>query len=736
MPPVLGPRLKLTLHRSTRPASEGAKRLAQQPIHVVLRADPDRVQAAVAACRGSVRTVIDDIATAFMPPEGLVCLARQDGVSRIELAGRSFPHPVRHRPQPPRGAIRIERADGNGSTPGVELPPELPDAAALHQGAPPLDRAYTGKGVVIGFFDTGINFRHLDFRDPDDPGKSRILSIWDPGDDRGPPPSGRSGGTEWTREQIEAALKGGPDQPSGDEDGHGTLVAGTAAGNGAATGSHAGMAPEADIIMVTPRRVSYLEAADYIYQKAGELDKPAVVNQSLSTDFISGSLEEEGLEKIIQAVPGRAYVAAAGNFGSTPIHWGGFPLQQDSLWTYYRAFSDSVIFEDIGSDLLVLEGVVLGPKVKESSIALALDTERPEGELIEGAQLAKTGWHSLADFVSDIDIDSKFAVSDTLISASGDILGTVLMSASPLEGCEGHTFTLYAFQFPAASNSGSVLWRFMAKGQGRIHVWISIFGETVIRRDLDADTGYRPQDSYYTILSPEASEEVIAVGAYANMEAFPGVEQGDLLPFSSRGPAIDGRIKPDLAAPGITYSTSHVGIDGRAIGAGTSLSAPVVAGAVALYLEKYPTATNQEIREALFASARRDRFTRTFGELPNRHWGHGKLDIIAALTGQRTLVSMAEASAPRPEAFQLHPNFPNPFNAGTTLSFALPAGGEVTLAVYNLLGQRVSLLLDRHFLLAGQHTYRYHGAGQGSGAYLLALQSGDARTARRITLTK
>ena len=60
----------------------------------------------------------------------------------------------------------------------------------------------------------------------------------------------------------------------------------------------------------------------------------------------------------------------------------------------------------------------------------------------------------------------------------------------------------------------------------------------------------------------------------------------------------------------------------------------------------------------------------------------------------------------------------------------------MTLAVYNLLGQRVGLLLDRHYLPAGKHTYRYHGAGLGSGTYLLALQSGDARTARQMTLAK
>ena len=751
---VLGPRLKLALHRTLNATTgEAAKPVAQPPIHVVLRADPIRLQDAVAACGGSVRTVIDDIATALVPPEGLVRLARQAGVSRIELAARSFPHPGGFLPLQQPGTLRINQFR-RGSFPADELPPELPDVATLHEGRPPLDRPWTGKGVVIGFFDGGINFHHLDFRDPDDPTKSRILSIWVPvGRDE---LSGRISDTEWTREQIEAALKGGPDQPPEDSD-HGTHVAGTAAGNGAGTGSHAGMAPEADIIMVqVGMGVSYLEAADYIYRKAGEQYMPAVVSQSSWSDFggFFPTLEEEGLEKLIRAAPGRAYVAAAGNGGEFLGHWGGFPLQQDSLWTFYKPVSvDSSLVDSFFLALnldnrLVLEGIVLGPEAEESSLALGLDAERPEGEPLDGAQLARTAWYSLSDLTTDLgdwdlvpdpfglNIDREFAASDTLISESGDTVGTVSLAASPLEaGGSGFRFLLEAEKLSWVSESRSVVWRLLAKGQGTIHVW-SFLGEGAIRRDLDADTGYRPADNFYQVTSPGTSEEVIAAGAYANMEGFPGLEQGDLLPFSSRGPAIDGRIKPDLAAPGITYSTSHVGIDGRAMGAGTSFSAPVVAGAVALYLEKHPTATSREIREALFASARRDRFTSTFGELPNPHWGHGKLDIIAALTGQRTLVSVAEASVPRPEAFQLHPNFPNPFNAGTTLGFALPAGGEVTLGVYNLLGQRVSLLLDRHFLPAGQHTYRYHGAGLGSGTYLLALQSGEMHAARRMTLAK
>ena len=65
------------------------------------------------------------------------------------------------------------------------------------------------------------------------------------------------------------------------------------------------------------------------------------------------------------------------------------------------------------------------------------------------------------------------------------------------------------------------------------------------------------------------------------------------------------------------------------------MSTPAVAGAVALYLERFPGASNQEIRDALLSTAADDEFTNQidyFGALPNNYWGYGKLDVFAAMT--------------------------------------------------------------------------------------------------------
>ena len=95
----------------------------------------------------------------------------------------------------------------------------------------------TGKGVIVGIIDSGIDWRHPDFRDPADSLRSRILNIWDTklyiSMEEGPPPQGFDYGREWTRKEIEVALRGeGRGPPRDPVLDHGTYVAGIVAGNG------------------------------------------------------------------------------------------------------------------------------------------------------------------------------------------------------------------------------------------------------------------------------------------------------------------------------------------------------------------------------------------------------------------------------------------------------------------------------------------------------------------------
>ena len=208
----------------------------------------------------------------------------------------------------------------------------------------------TGKGVIVGIIDTGIDWRHPDFRDPADSLRSRILAIWDTNSELGSPPAGFDYGREWTRDEIEAARRGaGPGPPrdtsGGVVAGHGTYVAGIAAGNGNADPRYRGMAPEAEIVVVSAfsRQFSLLDAIRYIFEVAERKGCPVVVNASIVTG--SGT-EQEGLEQLLRETPGRAMVASAGNGGESG-HC-RFDLAETESYTIYRAEEEEVASWDEG----------------------------------------------------------------------------------------------------------------------------------------------------------------------------------------------------------------------------------------------------------------------------------------------------------------------------------------------------------------------------------------------------
>ena len=115
---------------------------------------------------GAVGTVVGDILTARIPPQGLHALAAEPALERMEAGPLLVPLND--------AVLRQTNAD------------------RIHRGSGNLERPYTGRGVIVGIIDTGIDFRHVDFRDPADSTRSRVLALWD----------------QRTREQIESALRG------------------------------------------------------------------------------------------------------------------------------------------------------------------------------------------------------------------------------------------------------------------------------------------------------------------------------------------------------------------------------------------------------------------------------------------------------------------------------------------------------------------------------------------------
>ncbi len=529
------------------------------------------------------------------------------------------------------------------------------------------DPRATGQGVVVGFVDTGIDWTHRDFRiDRDGDGfeeSSRILWLWDQtetgffGNPRMVP-----FGTEYTREEIERALRTGSQIVNErDESGHGTHVVGIAVGDGSASGgTFVGMAPNAEIIFVKTSYFStdIVEGVRYIFEKAEWLGKPAVVNLSLGGHFgphDGTSLFEQSLEALLER-PGRAVVASAGNEGDQKIHLGG-QLRSREAFTFTFIPNEETAYVNIwypGSANFTVS--VTSPGINgPPQTVLAV---RGQGEFANTPD-------------GSIDIDNSGGGVD------------------PRNKDRSIAISLERVQ------PGS-LWYITLTDQGgtggRFDAWPGL-----------ATMGYFPEgDSFSTVTEPATAKKIIAVGAYTTKVFWPGIDgqphrftdaqsEGELARFSARGPTRDGRLKPDLTAPGTAIVSalakgSEVGrseklvLPGGEYAAmqGTSMAAPHVAGAIALLLQAQPYLRAEEILNQLKRTALQDVFT-----TDQRAWGAGKLQIAR---GFETLGLQEQLSAGRP-ALKVGPN---PAERSVTLFYStMGTPRTVELMVFDVAGRLV-----------------------------------------------
>lgn len=521
----------------------------------------------------------------------------------------------------------------------------------VHQGLSPLPQGYDGTGVVFGFIDSGLDLNHPDFRDEND--QSRVYRYWD----QVPAPNANSPmpygyGREWTQAQLNS---GGPipTEPA-NLYGHGSTVAGTGAGNGLANGRHKGVAPKSDIIIVATNfalpnwTASVADGVAYIIAQAEAQGKPAVINASLGSYLGSHDGKDAAalfIENLLNADGGRAMVSASGNtHASWPYHMQtAVDADTSFTWFYYNPnlFGVGGVFFEAWSDV---------PDFDNVRFAIGADRGSPSI-----AFRGRTPYHDVSDIIGQ-------TVVDTLRSDLGHELGVVQYYAVQRGG--QYLLQVYLDQ----PDSSGYRFRFETTGQGKFDVWsssnygMSDMWETgpLPGTTQSAEHYVLPDRNKHMVDSWACLPNVLTVANYCNEVAYidyagnpqtvDGTE-GDISPNSSAGPTRDERMKPDVAATGdITFTAAPLDAIQAIIttqngwkvdpggmhvrNGGTSMASPVVAGAVALFLQRCPQATALEIVEAVHANARGDGFT---GTVPNNRWGMGKLDAFNTVLNKHAL---------------------------------------------------------------------------------------------------
>jgi subtilisin family serine protease len=472
--------------------------------------------------------------TAYLPIDGLDALSEEATVQRIKPSRKLH--------------LRMDVASD-----AVKLP-QFQNKSKL-----------TGKDVIIGVVDSGIDAKHPAFA-------GRILKIWDqvlpgPGVKEG------SYGAEFSGEQLTI---------SQDTDGHGTHVAGIAAG---CDTNYSGVATEAELVIVkTDMQDAHIaDGVRYIFRVAQELGRPAVVNLSLGghADAHDGS---DSLSKIIdgETGPGRIVCCAAGNEGNDNIHGQTNISKGKTVSMRFR-----VPLSQVG--IVWLNGWYGGNTQMEVSL------RSPSGFVTPFQKIVTKGNPSQEYNLPDARVQIVTPGPD---QANGDYNFFVQIRGTGPSPVSGGVWQL------RVRNSGA--------NEGRLDVW------TLDDQSAVYFTGKCAQDSV-KIGSPGAANSAVTVASYTTRVQYTdidnkpremGLQLNNISEFSSEGPLRNDAKKPDVAAPGAMivsalssttdkFERSMMISSKYVVSAGTSMASPFVSGIVALLLQRDPNLTPDAVKELL-----------------------------------------------------------------------------------------------------------------------------------------
>lgn len=472
----------------------------------------------------------------------------------------------------------------------------------------------TGRGVILAFADTGINYENRVFQRED--GSSRILSIWDQTIQDGEPPEGFEIGTEYTREQINEALS--MERPRDyvktvDDDGHGTRLAALAAGSMIEGGTgYLSPAYDADILVVKlkptkrylreyyqiPDSVPAYASSDimmavkYLDSFAKAFQRPIVFCLGMGSNY----RDHEGnsvFSRYINAIASkqsRIMVITGGNEGNASHHFAGnFTASISGSGTEVENME---IFVSEGVEGFLLQIWTSAP----ADISVSIRT--PGGEYIAPVSV-----------LFQMNLRYRFVFEDTVITVYNEYIA---------QG-SGDALVLLRFEKPTAG-----IWTVGVSDRSgtpnpRFDAWLPI------SNFLEQPVYFLEPSPNITLTAPSYASDAITVATYNSYD-------NSIYQNSGRGYSREGQIKPDLAAPGV-----NITIAGNRLGrtplissyTGASLAAAITAGAAAQFMqwavidENAPFIRSQELKNYFIRGARRE----PSDTYPNRIWGYGRLDL-------------------------------------------------------------------------------------------------------------
>lgn len=455
-----------------------------------------------------------------------------------------------------------------------------------------------GNNVLIGIIDTGIDYTHPAFRYSD--GSSRIAGIWDQTIQSEAPPPGLLYGTEYRKEQLDEALRlENPYElvPTRDENGHGTFLAGIAAGGEDTENDFIGAAPQASIAMVKLKQAKpYLReyyrvredayavqendimaGVKYILETGQRLNMPIVLLIGLGTNMggHTGGTYLGSLLSDVSSYIGFCVVTAGGNEGNENMHYRGrIPMSETPDTVEFTVAENSIGFS-----------MELWTRLPAS---VALGIVSPTGERIPNMEV-RPGRHE----------DFRFVFDKTVISVDYVISF----------GIGGENVIFLRFLDPTPG-----LWRLQLSGNyinpdENVDIWLPV------REFAGEGTYFLRPDPYITLTDPSNAPEVLTITAYNHRD-------NSIYLRAGRGYNRFDAVKPDLAAPGVNIFGPAVN-GGYTVRSGSSIAAAHAAGASALILEYGIVRGNifsldtGSIKNYLIRGANREAGVR----YPNREWG-------------------------------------------------------------------------------------------------------------------